>query len=143
MPNIDLIVNVSIIFLAIVASIFLIAGIFFIFRLTKALTVFSESVDPLFQKGIKIADNLESISGMIRGDIEEAHQSFSELLNGLKTASSQIEKRISEFTSLIGLVHTEMESAWLGLTGVLKFFGKKSSSGPISPLESKPSSDDI
>jgi hypothetical protein len=65
------------------------------------------------------------------------------LLDGLKTASSQIETRIGEFTSLIGLVHTEMESAWLGLTGVLKFFGKKSSSGPISPLESKPSSDDI
>ena len=143
MPDIDLIVNVSIIFLAIVASIFLLAGVFFILRLTKTLTIFSESVDPLFQKGIKIADNLESISGMIRGDIEEAHQSFSELLNGLKTASSQIEKRISEFTSLIGLVHTEMESAWLGLTGVLKFFGKKPSSDQNHPLESKPSSDDI
>jgi hypothetical protein len=140
-PNIDLVVNLSIIFLATVASTFLVAGIVFILHLTKTLNTFSQSVDPLIQKGLKIADNLESISGIIRDDVEEVHASFSGLLDGLRTASFQIEKRIGEFTSLVDLVHREIESALLGLTGVLKFFGRKSRDKQDRSLDSSASSD--
>lgn len=134
-------VDLSIIFLATIASIFLLAVIVFILRVTKTLNTFSQNVDPLIQKGLRIADNLESISGIIRDDVEEAHASFSGLLDGLKTASSQIEKRIGEFTSLVDLVHREIESALLGLTGVLKFFGRKSQDKQNHSLDSSASSD--
>jgi hypothetical protein len=135
------VVDLSIIFLATTASIFLLAAIVFILRITKTVNTFSQNVDPLIQKGLRIADNLESISGIIRDDVEEAHTSFSGLLDGLKTASSKIEERIGEFTSLVDLVHREIESAVLGLTGVLKFFGRKSQDKQNRSLDSSASSD--
>ncbi len=120
----ELVVDLSIIFLAAIASIFLIAGIIFITRLGNILHDLSENLSPLLHKCLGIADNLEQVSNMIREDVEQAHSSFASLITGLKEASFQIEKRIGEFTSLVDLLHREIESAFLGLTGVLKFFSR-------------------
>tara|TARA_B100000686_G_scaffold352385_1_gene454193 strand:+ start:4476 stop:4718 length:243 start_codon:yes stop_codon:yes gene_type:complete len=79
---------------------------------------------------------------MIREDVEQAHSSFTGLMNGLKDASSQIEKRIGEFTSLVDLVHREIESALHGLTGVLTFFSRTRRNEKTPSLKSSDSSEE-
>ena len=134
-PILELVVDLSIIFLALIASIFLLVGIIFITRLGKTLS-------PLVQRCLGIAENLESVSKMIREDVEQAHSSFTGLMNGLKDASSQIEKRIGEFTSLVDLVHREIESALHGLTGVLTFFSRTRRNKKTPSLNSSDSSEE-
>ena len=141
-PTLDLLVNLSIIFLSALASIFLITGIVFVVRLSKILQAFAKTIDPLIQTCLNSVQNLESVTEIIHEDVKEVHTSFRGLINGLKDASSQIEKRIGEVNSLVDLVHREIESVVLGVSGALKFLSRASRGKEKPPLESSSRSEE-
>ena len=68
---------------------------------------------PLIESMNGAAQNVEFISTVIRGDVEKVRGSLDGLADGLSTASTDLQRRLADFSALLDLAQQEAEDAVL------------------------------
>ena len=76
--------------------------------------------NPLLERGMEVADNVEFITRAIRTDVERLNASVRALTERLHHASDRMEERIEEFNALIEVVQSEAEAIFIDTASTVR-----------------------
>jgi hypothetical protein len=141
--------------LAVAAGIFamvflvLLAGLLFVFfQIHRGITAAGKAKDriardPGVESLRKTSANVEAISHVLRGEVEELSRSVRNLSDRLTQASDRMEERIEDFNALMEVMQAEAENAFVDTAstargvrrgiGALQADGRRRRNGPQAP----------
>ena len=105
----------------VVLAMFLAVLVVFVFELRKVHVTlkrfsghFQKRLDPILERGLEVTANMESISSVVRVDVQRVSESVRSLSDRLQNASDRMEERIQEFNALMEVVQEEAEDVFIG-----------------------------
>jgi len=81
---------------------------------------YRKDLAPVFDRTRVVAENVEYVSRVVRGDVERLQTSVDALGRKLSAATHEMEDRIQEFNVLLGVVQDEAEDLFLDTAATVK-----------------------
>ena len=113
--------------LIVLASVQAVVLLFFVWRVDRLARQFgaitckiAAGSEPVLERAASIADNVEHITGAVRGDVHRLTGSVRALSDRLAQASEHMETRIDEFNALLEVVQSEAEEVFLDTASAVR-----------------------